>query len=884
MSSVILRTNHGEYVGASVLEITEIPAIDILKDSYDESENIEYNYQKKYSNLLSEIYQIFRNSKKDYADAEVCVEIMLLTEPAINQPYDAEIKTYLVIRNVENTQEKAASVIEQLARICIEMLSFSKYGVNYVDFSSWKDKVQSAKYEGALAICKSEYNETIPNSIIPSCYSYDKFLSTATTLSDLVNSLIHHPNTIVSFQLIATSFSSEEITAISDVTGMFYQNTENLGFLEKKIYEHYGYYMENKDSALFRYNILVCGDSVSLRDVSSKIYRILNDNSNKLVQVKEVNLSINETKIENSIISAPWYVNNLVMSKNRLLDNAAAMNAYYRLPYIITAEEAAGFFRVPIGSQNIRAGFNVRENESGKKTYRSKLINTGSMEIGTLVSAGGENTIGLDLNDLTKHMLVCGTPGSGKTTFSVSVLDRLWKDHNIPFLVIEPAKNEYRALAEAIDDLQIFTPGKNFISPFVFNPFVPPKNVKLETYKSTLKTAFSAAVSMTTPLDKIFEETIHNCYSDFAWLDTYTSDDGGKIFNISDFIKCFQYTFENIGYTGDVNNIGRAGVVRLKGLVNLFDNYFSIPIEDILSKPTVIELSAIENSDEKALIIALLLLSILAYVNANYVGEGDLKNVILLEEAHVLLDAESNAGQGEANPSRIAQNLVKRMLAECRSYGVGMIIADQSPRKVTTDVVALTDMKMIFRLVEATDKQIIADSMNMTDVQKQRLGRLRPGSAFLFFNRMDEPEEVSLSDYRMEKNIRISLSDDGIREISTYWKNKADKLIPYPECMGSSYCKGTCDYYMRVLARDIARRIFMKRVLHVSNSKDSKVIFDAVNECIRTMPKLIRNELNKETYSKELLACVLVHFMRKVKYETKLSLSDEQILDQIKKA
>ena len=118
-------------------------------------------------------------------------------------------------------------------------------------------------------------------------------------------------------------------------------------------------------------------------------------------------------------------------------------------------------------------------------------------------------------------MLVVGTPGSGKTTFSVGLLDRLWKKHHIPFLVIEPAKNEYRALVQSIPDLQVFTPGKNFISPFVFNPFVPPKNVKLETYKSTLKTAFAAAVSMSTPLDKIFEESINNCYSDFRWLDTY---------------------------------------------------------------------------------------------------------------------------------------------------------------------------------------------------------------------------------------------------------------------------------------------------------------------------------------------------------------------------
>ena len=73
--------------------------------------------------------------------------------------------------------------------------------------------------------------------------------------------------------------------------------------------------------------------------------------------------------------------------------------------------------------------------------------------------------------DIYGPVMIIAGPGSGKTTFSVSLLDRLWKEHQIPFLVIEPAKNEYRALVESIPDIQVFTPGKNYISPFVFNPF-----------------------------------------------------------------------------------------------------------------------------------------------------------------------------------------------------------------------------------------------------------------------------------------------------------------------------------------------------------------------------------------------------------------------------
>lgn len=286
----------------------------------------------------------------------------------------------------------------------------------------------------------------------------------------------------------------------------------------------------------------------------------------------------------------------------------------------------------------------------------------------------------------------------------------------------------------------------------------------------------------------------------------------------------------------------------------------------------------IENSDQKALIIALLLLSILAYVNSNYVGEGDLKNVILLEEAHVLLDADTNAGQGDANPSAIAQGLVKRMLAEIRSYGVGLIIADQSPRKVTTDVVALTDIKVAFRLVEASDKQILAESIDMDDTQVSRLTKLKPGEAFFFFNKLEAPEEIVTPNYRLENNISITLSDEGIRSLSTYWSGRETLLRPYPECCVIPYCLHTCDYNRRVLAKEIARRIFVRHFK--SDMKD----FDAVRKVFGHITKLVISELNDEPFDKQLLACVKAQLWRRIKYGTKIPVTDQLIKTSLEKA
>jgi len=867
----------GERIGLGTVEITTVPHLSILQKRFSAIANIDTEYKQDMARLLSEVFQTYRNASNGCQD--ISLEILWSTQEVKSQPYKASIKLYLIIRAIGNNDTEIDNTIASLMRICKATLDFGKYDYRDVDFKELASRVRSINGQSIKAVVKSERLEVLQNNLLPCCYAFDRIPVTENDLSRVVSSLIDYPNCAVSFQLIPITYSAEEATAVDKNAqmldtlskGIMEQGVGNISFsLAEKHAETYKYYSRNKNTAQFAFNILVYGTPSATNAIATRILAQLNNKS----ELRVISLSSGDIRKDDNFYPLPWAAHEVILGKDRnpsVWGVGQNLNAFYNLPYVITAEEASEFFRFPVGSDTVFAGLIV--NESGKinRTYADNVVGGGDITVGTLKSSSHGDTIGISLKDLTKHMLIVGTPGSGKTTFSVSLLDRLWKDHQIPFLVIEPAKSEYRALVGNIPELQVFTPGKNFISPFVFNPFVPPKNVKLETYKSTLKTAFAAAVSMSTPLDRIFEEAVNNCYSDFRWLDTYTSDNKGRIFNITDFIKCFEETFEAIGYTGEAKNIGRAGLVRLQSLVNLFDNYFSIPIEDLLTKPTVIELAAIENSDQKALIISLLLLSVLAYVNSNYIGEGNLRNVILLEEAHVLLDADTNAGEGEANPSAVAQGLVKRMLAEIRSYGVGIVIADQSPRKVTTDVVALTDIKLAFRLVEASDKQILADSSNMNEIQEQRLAKLKPGEAFLFFGKLDEPEEIRTEDYRLANNIRITLSDNDIKSLSTYWSNRKEKTRPYPECGHCQYCTGGCDYNKRILGREIARRIFVKNFR--PESDDSKIVKDVFQQ----ITVLIKQELNDEPFDQHLLACVELHLMRRIRYGTKIKISDTTV-------
>lgn len=884
-----IQIQSGEYVGMRVIAVNSIPHISILTEDTSTQNQVQViaNQANNFVGLLVEVYQQYKEiSLKENISPDIALELCWKSTAVENQPYKASINLFVVLRAISKDKDLCLSRLHVLGDLVKTVLTAEKYEIGDIDSDTYISLFENAISQEIRGIVKEERMEDLQNVYLPVSYAYDVFPTTYGDLGRIANILIANPECVIIFQVIPTYYSADEQIQLSGLN-------QNIGMLNHGISDKqigtvsisaadrlaalYHYYSDNKSRALFCYNILIFAPKDVCSNVATRVSGQLNSSASSVLGLRVVSLSKTEINInQQGAFIVPWIANDILLNRGRnmsIWNNGMVPVALYRLPMIITAEEAVAFFRLPIANENIGAGLNVNESEKISRTYSSNLINSGDLELGKLRSAADGATIGITLKDLAKHMLIVGTPGSGKTTFSVGLLDRLWKKHNIPFLVIEPAKNEYRALIQSIPDLQVFTPGKNFISPFVFNPFVPPKNVRLETYKSTLKTAFAAGVSMSTPLDKIFEETINNCYSDFRWLDTYTIDNQGKIFNIADFIKCFQETFEEIGYTGDARNIGRAGIVRLQSLVNLFDNYYSISIEDLLSKPTVIELAAIENSDQKALIISLLLLSILSYVNANYVGEGGLRNFILLEEAHVLLDADTNSGgDGAANPASIAQSLVKRMLAEIRSYGVGLGIADQSPRKVGADIVALTDIKAVFRLVEGQDKEIISNATSMSDVQVARMAKLKPGEAFIFFNKLDEPEEIITPDYRLNNNINISLSDEGIRQLSTYWTDKAEKLRPYPECELCPYCDKGCDYNRRILAKNVARRLFRKYV-----GKDSKD-GERMRVLLRKISMAIQEELNEEPFSRELLSCVKVYLWRHIKYDTRINVS-QQVID-----
>jgi len=632
------------------------------------------------------------------------------------------------------------------------------------------------------------------------------------------------------------------------------------------------YYVASEREPLFYFNFLVYSQPNSAVNLANRVIgnieqEGISDSALELVDVSGYGL-----RPDKKMPSAPWAISNILIYKQRNQEYWAAQNApkqMIRTKYLMTAKEALGAFKLPIDDGHT-IGLESNKLHANREKLHDSVINNGSFKVGRIVndSRGSDDEAahaGIALNDFTKHGLIVGMPGSGKTNFSLGLLLQFWKEFQIPFLAIEPTKSEYRSLLDAIPDLQVFTPGKTNVSPYVINPFMPPRGVTVESYVPSLMSAFKAAFSMPNPLPDIFLGAINDCYNLYGWKSSSTSDDPhAEPFGLYEFVKVFKKRIQNMDYKGEVkSNMESAGVVRLVSLIeqnsNIYDSIHTIPLDDLLCKPTVIELNAINNKEQKSLIMALLLIAICVHTKNNVEGDGKLKNIMLIDEAHVLLGGSGPVEEGSANARGSTIEALEDMIAEIRSYGTGIIIADQSPTKVGRGVVANTNVKVIFKLVEKENKDAIATATGMEDADYELLGRLGVGEAMLHYGRIFAPLHIKTYNVQEKAQMRSVIPDREVAQQEKYWQYHQDLLVPHRECKYNCACCGQCDMDLRADADFIASRLVSEYAYGLA---DEKAFLQFLVQMGPAIASEIKNAGDIEP-SHRLYNCVKIKFLRK---------------------
>jgi len=447
-----------------------------------------------------------------------------------------------------------------------------------------------------------------------------------------------------------------------------------------------------------------------------------------------------------------------------------------------------------------------------------------------------ENRYRMELSDLTKHGLIAGVTGSGKTTTSFYLLRQL-KEKGIPFLVVESAKSEYRQLLNdpLFGDMLVFTLGDETpenSAPFRINPFEVPKGILVQTHLDYIKSLFRASFVMYAPMPYVLDEALYEVYRDKGWNLSTNSNERGEGLSafptLTDLYEKIGEVVTRLGYDERISKDILAGLrtrvnnLRLGGKGFMLDTIQAVPIDEIMKKSVLLELKKIGNDDEKAFLIGIILARIYEYYEGTpRTGQAakGLKHLTLIEEAHRLLKHVSEeASELDGNVRSKAVESFCNMLSEIRAYGEGVFVCEQIPCKLARDVMKNTNLKIMHRLVAKDDREIMGDTMNMSEVQKRYITTLDKGRAVLFAEGMDSPFLIyvpikeSLNPLVVSKAVPNRYIFQHMKE--HFYHSNRDLLMKYRECRycftKKKRCESVRETIKTLLSRDENRLRFSK--------------------------------------------------------------------------
>lgn len=418
----------------------------------------------------------------------------------------------------------------------------------------------------------------------------------------------------------------------------------------------------------------------------------------------------------------------------------------------------------------------------------SGLLDGRRLQVGEIVDRGQRtgNNYTIDLDRLTEHGLIVGVTGSGKTNTAFHLLKGAWQQ-GVPFLVVEPAKAEYRQLLDEEQHpemggaLRVFTLGDERISPFRLNPFQVPPGVPVQTHIDHLKAVFNASFAMYGPMPHVLEQCIYAIYEDRGW-DMATGqnrrgDHPQAYPTLTDLCHKIDEVVGRLGYGPRITPELKAALkvrvnsLRVGGKGLMLDTPLSISIKTLLEGPTVLELQAIGDDDEKAFIMGVIWTFLHEHYWANprpAEGKPRLRHLTLIEEAHRLLtDVPVTVNPEIANTRGKAVETFCHILSEIRAYGEGVLIAEQIPVRLAADAVKNTSLKIVHRLVSDEDCLIMGGAMNLDDHQMRYVATLGKGEAAVYAEGDDRPYLVhvplSKDDKAEEAAIVVSTDVPDIR-------------------------------------------------------------------------------------------------------------------------
>ncbi len=408
-----------------------------------------------------------------------------------------------------------------------------------------------------------------------------------------------------------------------------------------------------------------------------------------------------------------------------------------------------------------------------------------TLNLGEVIDRGRRqpnNPIRISKANLNSHVFVTGVTGAGKTTTCLNLLI----ESNLPFLVIEPAKTEYRALSANLQEaIEYYRPNGDIYRSLRLNPFaLIHDGQSIKSHASLLRNTFAAVFPMEASMPYLIERAILRSYEEKGWdltdnthlyIENHFDPLSRAWPTMSDMIRQLDLLIPEQGMGREFEEKYRGSLVsRLTSLTqgvlgDVLDVPQSIDFTSLLDRKVVIELEEVKDGEGKALMMGLILGGVSEAIRHKHRSQPQFRHLTLVEEAHRLLSRPEPGDTARGN----AVDEFANLLAEVRKYGEGLIIADQIPAKLIPDVIKNTHTKIVHRLFAEDDRRTMGEAMMMNDKQRDFLPNLGVGEAIVFCGGWHAPTHAKIRADRAQTD-RPSPTDEDIElcAINQLWKER----------------------------------------------------------------------------------------------------------------
>ncbi|MGC6359032.1 ATP-binding protein [Bisgaard Taxon 45] len=355
-------------------------------------------------------------------------------------------------------------------------------------------------------------------------------------------------------------------------------------------------------------------------------------------------------------------------------------------------------------------------------------------------------SVELDVQKLASHIFVTGSTGSGKSNTVYQILNELNRN-KVKFMVIEPAKGEYKNVFGHRDDVKVFGTNPKKTALLRINPFKFPDDIHVLEHIDRLIEIFNVCWPMYAAMPAVLKDAMLEAYKASGWDLEHSYNRHPNLFpSFSDLLTQLKHVIDSSAFSQEVkSNYEGSLVTRVKSLTNgLNGQIFSSDEIDnhiLFDENIIVDLSRIGSQETKSLIMGILIMRLNEYRMSESTGMNEpLKHVTVLEEAHNILKRTSTEQSSEgSNVAGKSVEMLSNAIAEMRTYGEGFIIADQSPSAVDISAIRNTNTKIIMRLPDEADRRLAGKASGVNEEQLEELAKLPKGVAVIYQNDWLEP-------------------------------------------------------------------------------------------------------------------------------------------------